>query len=102
MKNASISLLIVRLSVGILMLFHGVGKIRYGISGIEKMLAGKGIPEFIAYAVPKGSTWILGQLDNKDTFKDKGVDDLILSKTTCPHFIKDASDSTLSMFFFIK
>lgn len=54
MKNASISLLIVRLSVGILMLFHGVGKIRYGISGIEKMLAGKGIPEFIAYGVYLG------------------------------------------------
>lgn len=54
MKNGSISLLIVRLSVGILMLFHGVGKIRYGISGIGDMLTQKGIPEFISYGVYLG------------------------------------------------
>lgn len=53
--------------------------------------------DVILYAVPKGSTWILGQLDNKDTFKDKGVDDLILSKTKWPQLNKEDIFSTPDM-----
>lgn len=43
--------LILRLTLGILMLLHGIAKLRYGISGIEGMLASHGLPSFLAYGV---------------------------------------------------
>ncbi|WP_276381122.1 DoxX family protein [Flavobacterium sp. H4147] len=48
-KNNDFGLLILRLAVGILMLFHGIGKLNGGIEFIGGMLSGKGIPSFIAY-----------------------------------------------------
>ncbi|MBS3807161.1 MAG: DoxX family protein [Bacteroidales bacterium] len=51
MKNYNTGLLILRLSIGILMLFHGVDKILNGIEGIENMLETKGIPTFLAFGV---------------------------------------------------
>lgn len=46
--------LILRLTLGILMLLHGIGKLRFGISGIEGMLASHGLPAFLAYGVLVG------------------------------------------------
>ena len=46
--------LVLRLTLGILMLLHGVAKITGGISGIEKMLEGNGLPGFFAYGVYVG------------------------------------------------
>ncbi len=43
--------LLLRLTLGILMLFHGVAKLRYGVSGIEGMLQSHGLPGFFAYGV---------------------------------------------------
>lgn len=43
--------LVLRLSVGILMLFHGLFKLANGIGGIQGMVAGAGLPGFFAYGV---------------------------------------------------
>ena len=43
--------LILRITVGMLILLHGIAKIGGGIGGIEKMLAGAGLPGFFAYGV---------------------------------------------------
>lgn len=36
------------------MLFHGIGKLRSGISGVEEATTAKGLPEAIAYGVYVG------------------------------------------------
>lgn len=41
--------LLLRLAVGGLMLFHGIGKLLTGAAGIKGLLASFGLPEFIAY-----------------------------------------------------
>ena len=46
-----IAKLILRLSLGILILFHGVHKMIHGIDSIKKMLSGHSFPEFLAYGV---------------------------------------------------
>ncbi len=46
-----LSLLLLRLSVGGLMLFHGYHKLIYGVSGIEGALTARGIPAFLAFGV---------------------------------------------------
>ena len=46
--------LLLRLTVAGLMLFHGVDKAVNGIGGISGMLAGKGLPTFLAYGVYVG------------------------------------------------
>ena len=56
-RNQNIGLLIFRLSIGILMLFHGIHKLINGISGIKGMLADKGAPEILAYGVHLGETF---------------------------------------------
>ncbi len=43
--------LLLRLTLGILMLFHGYAKITKGVSGIEGMLQGMGLPAWVAYGV---------------------------------------------------
>lgn len=49
LRDNDLGLLLLRLTVGGLMLFHGVHKLVYGVSAIEGMLAGLGLPGFIAY-----------------------------------------------------
>jgi putative oxidoreductase len=49
-KNLDVGLLILRISIGALMLFHGVAKLK-GVSFIEGMLEGSGLPSFLAYGV---------------------------------------------------
>jgi putative oxidoreductase len=53
-RGVDCALLIVRLSVGGLMLFHGVDKLRNGMGGIESLLAAKGLPTALSYGVPVG------------------------------------------------
>ena len=38
--------LVLRLSVGVLMLLHGIHKLLHGVDGIGGMLAGMGLPAF--------------------------------------------------------
>ncbi len=49
--NDDIGKLVLRLTLGILMLFHGIAKLRYGVSGIEGMVTSHGLPGFLAYGV---------------------------------------------------
>jgi len=41
--------LLLRLTFGILMLFHGVAKVNHGVDWIYNLLEAKGLPGFIAY-----------------------------------------------------
>lgn len=50
----NIGKLVLRLALGMLMLLHGIGKLRYGTSGIESLLHGHGLPAFLAYGVLVG------------------------------------------------
>jgi putative oxidoreductase len=45
------AVLLLRYVTAILMLFHGVAKLTRGVSGIEKMLAEVGMPEWFAFGV---------------------------------------------------
>jgi putative oxidoreductase len=44
-------ILLLRWTLAILMIFHGWAKVTGGVSGIEGMLAGKGLPGVLAYGV---------------------------------------------------
>ena len=46
--------LILRLTLGLLMLFHGWSKITGGLGFVEGMLEGNGLPTFLAYLVYVG------------------------------------------------
>jgi putative oxidoreductase len=46
--------LLLRLTIGILMLFHGVNKLRNGIGFIEKVVQAHHLPAWIAYGVYLG------------------------------------------------
>ncbi len=52
--NADVGLLILRLSVGVLMLLHGIPKLIHGLDFIQQLLVSKGMPGFIAYGVYLG------------------------------------------------
>nr|WP_281726574.1 DoxX family protein [Hafnia alvei] len=43
--------LLLRLTFGLLMLFHGVAKIEHGVGWISEMLQAQGLPGFVAYGV---------------------------------------------------
>jgi putative oxidoreductase len=49
-----IARLVLRLTVGIMILFHGVEKIINGISGTKYLVTNSGLPEFLAYGVYVG------------------------------------------------
>jgi putative oxidoreductase len=49
LRNTDLGLLVLRLNVGGLMLFHGIHKAVHGVGGIAGMLAALGLPTFIAY-----------------------------------------------------
>lgn len=51
MKRINIGLLVSRLTLGVLMLLHGIAKIQHGVGGIEAMLKKAGLPEPLAYGV---------------------------------------------------
>jgi len=45
------AMVLLRITLAILMLFHGWAKITSGVGGIEAMLVKEGLPGFLAYAV---------------------------------------------------
>lgn len=53
-KNNDLGLLILRISVSLLMLLHGIAKFSGGLEFIKSMLVQKGLPDFIAYGVIVG------------------------------------------------
>lgn len=55
--NDDIGKLVLRLTLGILMLLHGIAKMRYGVSGIEGMVVSHGLPGFVAYGVFVGEVF---------------------------------------------
>lgn len=57
-KNNDLGLLVLRLSIGILMLLHGVSKMIYGIGFIEQVVIDAGLPQFIAYGVYVGEVLV--------------------------------------------
>ncbi|MCQ4249566.1 DoxX family protein [Pseudomonas stutzeri] len=46
--------LVLRLSVGVLILLHGISKLLNGVDGIAGMLSGHGLPTFLAYGAYLG------------------------------------------------
>lgn len=50
-RNPDLGILILRLSIGILMLLHGISKMTNGIGMIENIVVTNGLPAFIAYGV---------------------------------------------------
>lgn len=52
--------LILRLTLGALVLLHGIAKLKGGVSGIEGMVAAYGLPSVLAYGVLIGE--VLGPL----------------------------------------
>ena len=54
MKNFNLGILVLRISLGFLMLLHGIGKLMGGLGFIQGMLETKGIPSFVAYGALVG------------------------------------------------
>lgn len=52
--------LVLRLTLGILILLHGIAKLTHGIEPIEGMVTGMGMPAFFAYGVYAGE--VLGPI----------------------------------------
>ena len=69
LQQPDIAKLLLRLSLGVLILFHGVHKLIYGIDGVKAMVVAHGLPSFFAYGVYVGGayrtyfyhTWTLRQ-----------------------------------------
>lgn len=53
-KNIDLGLLILRISIGGLMLLHGIAKLQHGAGFIEQVVVDAGLPSFIAYGVYLG------------------------------------------------
>lgn len=49
-KNLDLGVFVLRMAIGVLMLFHGIAKLK-GIQGIENMLINAGLPAIMAYGV---------------------------------------------------
>ena len=53
-RNTDLGLLILRLSLGVLMILHGISKLIYGPGFIESIVTSAGLPSFVAYGVYVG------------------------------------------------
>ena len=51
LHQPDIAKLLLRIALGVLILFHGIHKLIYGISGVEAMITAHGFPSFFAYGV---------------------------------------------------
>ncbi|QOP40581.1 DoxX family protein [Sulfurimonas marina] len=51
LQNPDIAKLLLRLSLGILILFHGIHKMIHGLGGVKAMIASTPFPTFFAYGV---------------------------------------------------
>ncbi|MFP5506300.1 MAG: DoxX family protein [Gammaproteobacteria bacterium] len=54
MSLEDIAKLVLRLTLGILILLHGIAKLMHGIEPIQSMVTGAGLPSFFAYGVYVG------------------------------------------------
>lgn len=54
MLSENLGKLLLRLTLGFLMLFHGYKKLIFGIEGIKSLVVKSGFPEFLAYGVYLG------------------------------------------------
>jgi len=52
--NPDIAKLLLRVSLGVLILFHGIHKVIHGIGGVKSMVVSAGLPEFFGYGVYVG------------------------------------------------
>jgi putative oxidoreductase len=52
--SPDIAKLLLRLSLGILILFHGIHKLIHGNAGVESLTIAAGLPAFVAYGVYVG------------------------------------------------
>ncbi len=59
-KLNDVGKLVLRLALGVMILLHGVAKLTHGVVPIEGMLAGIGLPGYVAYGVFAGE--VLGPL----------------------------------------
>ncbi len=50
-QNPDIAKLLLRVGLGVLILFHGIHKVIHGISGVRSMVESVGLPAFLAYGV---------------------------------------------------
>jgi putative oxidoreductase len=50
----SIGKFLLRVTLGVVILLHGIAKLRYGIGGVERMVVGHGLPDYVAYGVYVG------------------------------------------------
>ncbi len=48
------AMVLLRITLALLLLFHGWAKITHGVTGIEKMLASQGLPSWLAYGAYLG------------------------------------------------
>ncbi len=53
-QSNDIGKLILRVTLGVLILFHGINKIIYGVGGVKHLLSEAGFPQFLAYGVYVG------------------------------------------------
>jgi len=53
-QRSDIAKLLLRLSLGSLILFHGIHKLIHGIGSVKSMVHSAGLPEFLAYGVYVG------------------------------------------------
>ena len=51
LQQPDLAKLLLRIALGVLILFHGIHKLIYGISGVEAMVTAQGLPSFFAYGV---------------------------------------------------
>lgn len=51
LENADLGKLIIRLTLGGLILFHGIAKLFHGVGFVESQLVSHGLPAFLAYGV---------------------------------------------------
>lgn len=54
LENSDIGKLVLRVSVGTLMLSHGIAKMMHGIGGVKALTVNAGLPEYIAYGIFMG------------------------------------------------
>lgn len=50
-RDIDLGLLLLRIGIGVMMLFHGISKLLNGVGGVEQMLETSGLPTFLAYGV---------------------------------------------------
>lgn len=54
LHNTNLGILILRFSLGILMIFHGISKVINGVDGLVSKFSSMGLPGFIAYGAYLG------------------------------------------------